>query len=357
MPEIKTHLKNLYRTKLNDKSRRGYLRLDMNECVPGLEEDLVKEIIAQVNADYLATYPEYQKLEEKIAAHNNLDPANICLANGSDAAIKYIFDAYVRPQDKVLLTDPTFAMYPVYCEMFNALPIKVEYKPDLSFPAEELLNQISSDLRLIVIVNPNNPTGSVTDIGDLKRIIEKAVNNDVLIIVDEAYFYFYPHTLIRQVKNTRNLIVLRTFSKLCGIASLRLGYAAAGREVIEDLRRVRPTYDINGISLLFAEKILESREVIPRLIKEINAGKQYLVQNLSAEGIEYKAGFANFVLIRCDERVDEIMRRLNQANILVSGGFRQGFLKDYIRVTAAKRAAMEEFWQSFIKIWKTKKSN
>ena len=199
----------------------------MNEGVPGLPSSFVKETLAGIDGEWLATYPEYHTLQEKLAIHNGLAPENLILSNGSDGAIKYIFDAYVSPGDRILLADPTFAMYPVYCRMFEAEPLVVPYRPDLSFPWQEFLDQMVPGVRLAVVVNPNNPTGSALPASRIIEMIRHAARYKILLLVDEAYFYYYPETVIQAVKEFENLIVLRTFSKLCGMAALRLGYAAA----------------------------------------------------------------------------------------------------------------------------------
>ncbi|MDD4979818.1 MAG: histidinol-phosphate transaminase [Candidatus Omnitrophica bacterium] len=351
MIKTKLHLARLYRAKLEE-GRKGLLHLDMNEGIPGLPDTFLKKIFSGVDPGSLSTYPEYKLLQKKVAEHSNLKPGNICLTNGSDAAIKYIFDAYVSKGDRVLLTNPTFAMYPVYCQMFEAKPVILDYKNDMSFPVKEFMNVLSRDIRLAVVVNPNNPTGSVLEKGDLIEIIKKAANNDVLIVVDEAYFYFYPHSVIEKVKIYPNLIVLRTFSKLLGMAALRLGYAAASNKIIEYLRKVKPTFDVNGLAVLVGQKLLDNPAVINDLIKDAHEGKQYLAQKLDIEAIEYLRGHANFILIKCGKRVDEIINSLAKDGILVNGRFRQGFLNDYIRVTIGNKAYMQRFWQTFIKIWR-----
>lgn len=351
MPELKPHLKNLYRILPFKKSRMGYLRLDMNENVSGLPEDFLKEVMSEINPNFLATYPEYMALQEKIATFNHLKSENISLTNGSSPAIKYIFYAYVSPGDKILLTDPTYAMYPVYCRMFNAKPIVVDYKSDLTFPNEDFIGRISNEIKIAVVVNPNNPTGSVVEPNVLTEIIKKAADNDVFVIVDEAYFYFSTESVIELVRKYENLIVLRTFSKLFGIAGARLGYAVACPEIIENIRKVKPTYEINCLAVLLGEKILGNPNIIQNLLKDTKEGKEYLIQKLSEVGIEYKESCANFVLIKCNERVDEIIKKLAEKNILVSGRFKQDFLKDYIRVTIGNRMIMDRFWDFFIKIW------
>lgn len=349
--KVKSHLKGLYRTNPDDKNRDGCLRLDMNESVAGLPEGFVKNMLRGIDPQYLAAYPAYKKLEESIASNDGIRPENIMLANGSDAAIKYIFDAYISPGDKVLMTDPTFAMYPIYCNIFRAIPVQIEYKDDLSFPMDRFLKAIGPDVKLAVLVNPNNPTGSAICKEDILAIVKKAEKNGVLIIVDEAYFYFYPESVIREIRKHKNLIVLRTFSKLCAIASARLGYAAADASIIEDLRKVKPTYDVNGLAVLFAQKILSDPHLIKRLVKDVDSGKRYLTKRLSGEKIEYVSGNANFVLIKCGDRAARIMDGLEKEKILISGRFKQSFLKDYIRVTAGDEVSMKRFWSSFINIW------
>jgi histidinol-phosphate aminotransferase len=236
--------------------------------------------------------------------------------------------------------------------MFNAKPVIVEYNPDLTFPKEDFVAKLSSSLKIAVIVNPNNPTGSILTRDEIINITELAAKKDVLIIIDEAYFYFYPRSIIDKIKTYNNLIVLRTFSKLCGMAGLRLGYAAACPEIIRDLRKVKPTFDVNSIAVLFAEELFDNPAVIKTMIEDFNTGRNYLVAKLRREGIDYRMGHANFLLISCGERVDEVIEKMQRKNILVSGGFKQEFLKEYIRVTVGNKAVMEIFWNNFIKIWK-----
>jgi len=354
MIKIKPHLENLYRVKPSLILRKGCLRLDMNEGIPGLPDNFIKSILSKIDLDLLSTYPEYEKLTEKLAGHNGLKPGNICLANGSDSAIKYIFDAYVSSGNKVLFAEPSFAMYAVYCRMFNAFPVTVKYKKDLSFPSDDFIKKIGPGIKLAVVVNPNNPTGTAISQEALLAIIKKAAKHNVLLIIDEAYYYFYPKTVIRLVKRYKNLIVLRTFSKLCGMAGLRLGYAASCPEIIEGLRKVKPTFDINNIAITFAERLLSNPQIIQGLIKDALQGKEYLLRQLEGRGIEYREGQANFVLIFCKNRVKEISLKLAREKVLIASGFKQDFLKNYIRVTIGNKAAMEKFWKVFLKIWKAK---
>ena len=352
MPQAKPHLKKLYRTPMLKNSRRGFLRLDMNESVDGVPGEFIKEVLAEIDSEFLATYPEYDALIKKIARHDCINSENICLSNGSDGAIKYLFDAYVSLKDTILLTDPTFAMYPVYCQMFDAHPIMIPYYDDFSFPLNIFLNAIQSDIRMAVIVNPNNPTGSIIKRSDMEKILNKCADQDVLLIIDEAYFYYYDETFIPDIKTYNNLVVLRTFSKLCGLASVRIGYAAACPEIIQNLNKVRPTYDVNGFAASFAEKILDTPGLIEQVIGQVNQGKDFLTSQLKQNNITYKDSKANFVLIKCPGFAEKLIDRLRKENILVSGGFKQGFLKDHLRVAVGNIQSMRHFCDVFIALWK-----
>jgi histidinol-phosphate aminotransferase len=343
----KEHITSLFRTGAPKRSRKEYLRLDMNESASGLPLDLVKKTMAKVTSGQLAMYPEYDGLVRAVARHDGIKPENICLSNGSDGAIKQIFDAYVSPGDRVVLTDPTFAMYPVYVKMFRAKPVIVGYGDSFDFPFDAFMKALVPGVRLAVLVDPNNPMGSVIPPAQMQKIIRKAAKANILLVIDEAYHYFYPVTAIKQITRFNNLIVLRTFSKLCGMANLRLGYAAASADIISVLKKVQPTFDVNGVAILMAEKLFASPGVMSRAIKSVMRGKSYLCRKLAAAGIKYREGHANFVLIECSGRVDEVIKKLEKKGILVHGGFRQEILKRFIRVTVADTKTMQLFWKAF----------
>jgi histidinol-phosphate aminotransferase len=330
-------------------TRRQFLRLDMNEGIP-LEDGFLKEILTGFQGTDLAMYPEYHDLRRILAEKEKIPAENILLSNGSDSAIKHIFDAYISPGDCVLLTDPTFAMYPVYCEMYGASTTMIEYNNDLTFPLEEYVSRLETGgVRMAVVVNTNNPTGTTLGEEPMRRILDEASRLDTLMVVDEAY-QFTPHTVIKLVEKYPNLVVLRSFSKLWGAASMRLGYAAGDLTILENIRRVRPTYDVNGVAVWIACQILQNPGLLERRMRVLEEGRSYLEARLREAGIPFVSGDANFILIRCGERCPDYLQELATAHVLVSGGFKQRFLRDFIRVTIADRLAMEIFWRSFLPI-------
>ncbi|MHC9543662.1 MAG: histidinol-phosphate transaminase [Vulcanimicrobiota bacterium] len=352
MIQAKPHLKELYRTVHDSIDRKNYLRLDMNESVTGLPNDFIQKVLSNVNGEMLSTYPNYSNLVKKLSLHNGIAPEQLCVSNGSCAAIKYIFDAFVSSGDKVLLTDPTFAMYPVYCKMFEAEIVNAEYDEHFCFPFENFIKKIDKTIKMAVIVNPHNPTGSIIEPDYLLAVMKRTGKNDVLLVIDEAYYYYYPKTAISEINEYDNIIILRTFSKLCGIAALRLGYAAAQKDIIDNLKKVKPSFDTNCVAALFTEKLLEENALIGDLVDIVNLGRTFICQCLEEEGIEYKKGHANFILIKCGEKKELIIEGLKKKSILVADGFLQGYLKDYIRVTLGSKEIMKLFFDEFLQLWK-----
>ncbi|MFA5142595.1 MAG: histidinol-phosphate transaminase [Candidatus Omnitrophota bacterium] len=355
MPEIKKYLKDLHRTNPAEALRKGRMRLDMNEGVHGLPDGFVRSVAGKIDNKLMLTYPACAGLLKKIARHNGIRPENICLGNGSDGVIKYIFDAYISPNDKVLLTNPTFAMYPIYCRISDAKPVVIDYKPDLTFPFEEFIGKLKRGVKMAVVVNPNNPTGDVIDPDRMVYMIRHAAQNDILMVVDEAYFYYYPETVIKLVAKYDNLIILRTFSKLCAMANVRIGYAAAAPSVIRNIKKVKPSFDVNGLAVLFTSELLDRPAIISAMTKKARAGGDYLCRMLKRAGIEHRGGNTNFILIKCGSRAGEIVKKLKSRGILVSGNFSQPFLKDYLRVTIGDKSQMAHFWKTFVSIWRRTK--
>jgi histidinol-phosphate aminotransferase len=345
------HLNSIERFNADKVFRSGYLCLNMNENISALPAGFVKEVAAKLTSDYISKYPECKELVGNVAKLDKLDFDNICLSNGSDSAIKYIFETYISPNDKVLLTDPTFAMYPIYCKMYRAKPVFAGYKDSFNFPVRDFLNSLKKGVKMAVIINPNNPTGSVIDKHDLLKIVKKAHRSNILLIIDEAYHYFYGKSYIDLVKKYDNVVVLRTFSKLCGLAGCRLGYAAASRGIIHNIKKVKPTYDVNSISVVFANKLIKTKGLINKLIRDFNIGKKYLTDKLEAKGINYISGHANFVLIECDRNVNAVAKDLLKDKVLIGSKFSQPFLKDFIRVTTSSKNNMRKFWKYFIKAY------
>jgi len=346
IPRIKEELDKVLRVKNPSEERENFLRLDKNENLIPFPDDFVQMLRDEITADFVAIYPELDRLYSKIAKWTGLKESNIFITAGSDAAIKAVFEVFVGKDDGVALINPTYAMYYVYTNIFGGKLIEIDFPPDLELGAVKVIEVIKQHRpRLLCIANPNAPTGTVFSHQELKEIVKAAAENEVVVIIDEAYYLYYDKTLINDVDQYKNMIITRTFSKGLGLASARIGFAAANEEMIAALHKVRPMYEANAFGARFVEKLLDYPEIIKRNVDLALEGKSYLENRLAKKNMKYSKGHANFILIDVGspEKSAEIVRSMKERNILIGGGFKHPSIKKYIRVTVGSKEQMKKF--------------
>ena len=349
---VNPHIKNLKRV-FPDENRLHYLRLDMNENPDGLPEDILKEVFDDITPQFLSMYPELGSLTHKIANHLEVDTNQIAVTSGSDMAIRYIFETFAERGSSVITVFPSFEMYSVYCKMYGLNQKKINYDKNFNIDIDEIINSIDEKTDLVVLLNPNNPIGNVYLEEEVKRIIYKANDVGAIVIIDEAYHYFYSKTYLNYVNDFNNVIILRTFSKLCSIASCRVGFIVSNIDIINNIKKVKSTFEVNGIGIKFAEKILDSNDLIQKLIDIEREGKDYIVEKLEAENYEYSIKNGNYVFIKTNNNPKVVFEKLKEKKILIKI-YSYEILKDYIRVTTGSKNCMSQFLDEFLKIDKVK---
>lgn len=343
---IKEHLLNLKREKNPQEPRDSFLRLDKNENAIGFDRELTEIFKNQITPDFLATYPDIYSLYKKIASHLNCQEENIYIASGSDAIIKAVFEVFIEKGDKVALLHPTYAMYYVYGEMFQAEMLKINFEEDLSLDIEEVLNLIKREKpKLICLANPNAPTGTIILPDGIKKIIDVCSKNNTIVLLDEAYYPYYSYSAVSLISDYPNLVITRTFSKAFGLASCRLGFALGQPEIIEYLHRVRPMYETNAFAARFGEIILDNYHLVEKHLRDISAGKAYLEKELDNLGLPHFKSYANFILINVSslEKAVQIKLKMKNRKILIAGGFKTAPLEKCIRVGIGSIEQMEHF--------------
>ena len=203
-------------------NRLGNLRLDFNENTVGCSPQVLAALKQHISSEGLAVYPAYDALRAAAARFYALPPDQMLFTNGTDEAIHVFLQTFVDAGDEVVILRPSYAMYRFYAELSGAAIREVDYLAgDFAFPIENLLDAITPATRAVIVSNPNNPTGTATDLVALDRILRKASHCPVLI--DEAYFEFCGVTLLPELARYPNAVVTRTFSKAYGMAGLRMG--------------------------------------------------------------------------------------------------------------------------------------
>lgn len=341
MIKIKERIRKLDRFPRATETRLGYIRSDKNESMFLWNKKILTRICNSIKPEEFSMYPEAARLYEKLSEHLGVEQDCLLFTNGSDGGIKSAFEVLVDPGDAVAVLDPTYAMYDVYVEMFGAKKIGIGFTEDFRMDEEKLLGAISPKTRLIALANPNSPTGTVIEPDFLRELIKRAERQGIAVLIDEAYFYFYSHTVIGCIKNFDNLIVLRTFSKAMGAASMRLGYVAANPDIIKAFFKVRPMYEAHTLALKMAEYIIDHPERIRAYVRYESEGKKYLTAGLRDIGLEVFSGKANFVLVKAGGKREQIYDYLKTNGILVYLPSKNTFLSDYFRVTTGPKKSME----------------
>jgi len=320
--------------------REGKLRLDFNENTVGCSPRVLRGLRRSLTRERLAVYPEYGEARVRLAAFFGVAPEEMLFTNGTDEAIQILINTYVDDRDRVLVLAPSYAMYRFYAELAGASVAGVPYRPaDLSFPLEELLEAITPQTRAVLVANPNNPTGTAVDLEGLRRILEMA--GSAAVLVDEAYFEFYGATALGMIRGHPNLFVSRTFSKVYGLAGLRLGCLFSQAGNITWLHKGQSPYSVNAPAVICAGEAVEDREYIQSYVAEALESRRLVCRGLDRLGIGYYPSAANFVLVRFGDRAVQIRDRLREKGVLVRD--RSYEVPGCLRVTVGKKTQARRF--------------
>lgn len=345
MIEPKEVLKKVYRMPESDEIRAGkIMRLDHNERTIPLSQEVFETVWKQITPSEVVAYPVLGPLYKKLAQFLGVARDHILLCSGSDAGIKNIFEVYVEKSDEVVMLVPSFGMFSVYCDMFGAVQVPVEYDQDFHLPVERITGKINKNTKLVILANPNH-TGTVMAEKDICAVVEHAAKYNAIVLADEAYHHFYKGTMIAHIDRYDNLMIVRTFSKAFGIAPLRVGYLISQPHNIQNLRKVKLTFEITSVSAKFAEYLIDHPEICEAYVKDVREGKDYINTRCREFGMEMLPSVANFVFLRLPASLDakEIVQRLKEKNVHIKGPFKGVPVDGLIRVTLGPAKQMREF--------------
>ena len=274
---------------------RDGLRLDFNENTVGCSPRVL-ERLRQLSPQQLAKYPERGPIEVKLAEFLGISPPELLLTNGVDEAIHLLCGTYLDAGDEALIIVPTYSMYRIYMMAAGAEVVAIPAGSNFQFPVEDLCKRITGRTRLIVIANPNNPTGSVAREDELLRIAHMAPA--AAMLVDEAYFDFYGQSVLPKGRGLQNLFVARTFSKAYGLAGLRVGALVCDPDQMLAVRRVSSPYSVNAVALACLHDAIDDQAYVSEYVSEIRESRRSLEHVLDGAGIRFWPSQANFVLAR-----------------------------------------------------------
>lgn len=328
--------------------RRNKLRLDFNENTVGAPPHVIDFLQRYLTAADLSIYPEYEHALQDLSLHFGVTDDAMTLTNGTDEAIQLLVNTYVDDGDQVLLLRPSYAMYRFYAQLAGARVEEIDYRGGtLAFPTDELLQRITPETRAVFLSNPNNPTGTGTDVRTIERILDKAANAAVLI--DEAYYEFSGVTLLPLIEERSNLFVSRTFSKVYGMAAMRCGILFSSEGNVKHLRKAQSPYSVNALAAMTARIAVGESKFVEEYVLEVLAARELLYVGFERLKISYIRSQANFVLFQAGDRALEIRDKLKARNILVRD--RSYELAGYVRVTVGTRDQVQRFLDELEQIW------
>ncbi|HPU94737.1 MAG TPA: histidinol-phosphatase [Candidatus Gracilibacteria bacterium] len=315
-----------YSPPIEGRAKFDGLLLDFNERTLPPSDKIVDAMIDFAKSGRVQTYPEYADLNTKIANYAGVKSSQVMAVNGSDQAIDVIFRTFTDAGDKIMIPRETFAMF----------------AQRASLNGNEIVYEFDEDVRLIVICNPNNPTGEVLTLNDIEVVLKKAVN--AVVYVDEAYFEYSDVSAVSLLNKYPNLVISRTFSKAWGLASLRVGYVLASSENISEMLKVRGPYDVNMMACCAVIAALEDSSYMYEYVDEVmNVAKPMVEKFFDDNGIEYIKSFSNFILFKPAkfQNSSYVFNKLNER------GVRLRMRGDKIRLTVGTKNQMLKFISTY----------
>lgn len=327
--------------------RKDFLRLDLNENPGGLPKEFIKSVLSDITPQLVAQYPETLHFTKVLANYLKTDIEHLCLVNGSAEGIRYIIQAFTSENGRIVGVVPSYFMFQVYSEMYGREFIKVPYNKDLSMNIDNIIDELTNETQLLILLNPNNPMGNVYSNEEFETIIKVANEKQITVLVDEAYHYFYPNTFIRYAIEGSHIFITRTFSKLFSMAGCRLGYVAGWPEGIRMVQKMCTPHNTNAFAMLFAEKILTNPEIIEELVENFQTGREYLINWLDTHGYQHKGEAGNFIFIEPKTDAQKITDRMkSEKKILIKTYENVGNLGNCLRVSIGEKKYMERFTQA-----------
>lgn len=319
------------------------LWLDKNENLDSELMALSRDVLSSIPPSALATYPEAGALYRKLGRWVGVSPQSLLLTPGSDGAIRLVFEAFVESGDAVVYTNPTFAMYPVYCRMFGASVEELEYERVADEPYLDVSKAIETVRhkrpKLLCLPNPDSPTGTIVQPEVLRSVLAECESAGTVLLVDEAYHPFHPWSAVPWIAESPSLVIARTFSKAWGAAGLRIGYAIAHPSTIELLHKMRPMYEVSTLAVEFMSRMMEHTAEMDRAVDRINDGKAFFVMRMRSLGFKVLPTHGNFVHVAFGDSGPRIHAALSD-QVLYRKNFDQPCLAGYSRFSVAPRAVM-----------------
>jgi len=322
----------------------GAIKLASNESPFGPPPGAVKAIEASLSE--LNRYPDGSGyyLKQKLASHLDQPPERIVLGCGTNEILDLICRIFVGPGHKAVLPHPTFLVYQKFLQAVGAEAVLTPLK-EMTVDLGALSRAVDDRTRLVVVCNPNNPTGTALSLAQISRFVAD-LPDDLVVLIDEAYLDFVRDPEVGSglslVSVDKNLVVTRTFSKIYGLAGLRIGFGVMSEAMASYLNRVRQPFNVTSPALAAAEAALDDQDFLSRVKERAWAGLDFLKQGLSDLGLEVVPSQTNFLLFKVPGRAEVVYQEMMKRGVIIRHMASFG-LDDYLRVSVGTETENRTF--------------
>ena len=333
---------------------KAKIKLSANESALGPSPRAVKAYTN--NSKSFKRYPDSNGtlLRNILANKFKIDPKRIILGAGSDQIIEFVCKAFLKKNDEVVISQYSFIVYRIYSKI-NGAKIKLAKEDNLTSSIKNILSCVTKKTKIVFLANPNNPTGTYIKKYDLITL-RKKLRSDILLLIDDAYFEYVKKKDYKSglslFSKSKNVIVFRTFSKIYGLAGLRVGWGYASKKIIEDLNLIKPPFNVNSSALSAASAALNDKSWLNKEIKHVNKWSKILFKKFKEIKVETNESNANFLLInfnRIKINSTKVFSELGKAGILVRK-MDIYKIKNSLRITIGKSSENKNFFSKLKKI-------
>jgi len=307
-------------------------------------------------ADNMALYPDgsCSELNAAVSSKLGIKQEQLLFGAGSDQIVEMIAQAYINPDDEAIMPIPSFPRYETVTRIMDGKPVEIKLDSNFRLDLSAYAASFTNKTRIVWICNPNNPTGTIITFNEQQSFL-KDVPESVLVVLDEAYYEYargenYPES-INLLEKHSNIIILRTFSKVFGLAGLRVGYAISSPEIISNLNKVRAPFNVNTAAQVAALAALTDEDFLNKSIETNRTGKLYLYEAFNDLGLSYIPTHANFVMVNLSCNSQDVFNTLLREGIIVRPGIPFG-MPGWIRLTIGTPEENRRFIEALRKIMK-----
>ena len=297
----------------------GSIKLASNENPLGPSPKAVAAI--KKAAEGLNRYPDGSGfyLSQALTKKYGVDPGQIILGNGSNELIELVVRTFVQPGDEIISADPSFVVYTMITQAGGGTNVIVQCK-DMRHDLEAIAERITQKTKIVFIANPNNPTGTMNSQAEMDQFMER-VPEQVIVAMDDAYCEYVTHAdypdSLDYLKSGKNVLVLRTFSKIYGLAGLRIGYGLTTQEIAGLMNKVRQPFNTNSLAQIGAVAALADRKHVEKSIAMNNEGRQFLYQSFQGLGVSYIPTETNFIMFETRFDCRELYTALLKQGVII----------------------------------------